>query len=103
MGRKSFKEKEQAYLEKNKISSESTEIYIPSKRKQDEAIELLKEKGFHVTFIDSILYCECKDNEEYKRYESVLLEHFGIGGKVAFSFGASIKNYTEPEIEEPER
>ena len=92
MARKTVKEKEQAYLAKKQTTDTSTvtTTYIPQPTNQDRALELLQNKGFTVTIKDSILYCYCKNEAEYKSYVQTLLDNFGQNKKVPFSFGATI-------------
>lgn len=102
--KKSFEEKQKDYLKKNKVTlPEEPHTFILQKRKQDEALEMLIKAGFRAGFKDFILYCECADNEEYQKYENFLLKHFGKDGKVAFSYGASIKNFNNEKALEYEK
>ena len=96
MVKKSFKEKEQEFLLKNNKGIIPEKTYIPQKTEREKALEFLLNKGFNVCIKDMVLYCECEDEEEFNKYKSILLEHFNKDGKVAFSFGGSIKN---PNIE----
>lgn len=89
MGRKSFKEKEQEFLNKNKVPEK---IYIPTKRKQDEALEELKNKGFDVFFKDGLLHCNCENEKVFENFKTYLLNKYGDGKNVSFSFGATIIN-----------
>lgn len=90
--KKSFEEKERAFLEKNKTKFPTQESggYTPPKTKRDEAYELLEKKGFSVSYKDFVLFCECSSEEEYERYVDILKSNFGKNGKVPFSYGANI-------------
>ena len=92
MAKKSFKDKEDAFKKKSGISLEEKGTYIPQKTEREKALELLEKKGFKVSIKDNLLYCECKDEEEYDKYKSILIHNFGRDEKVPFSFGASIKS-----------
>ncbi len=116
MARKSFKEKEQAFLSKqNKGENTTTAVpsYVPMKTEREKAYELLQAKGFDVCYRNTVLYCNCKDTDEYEQYRATLIKHFGKDDKVPFSYGASIGNpvhsvradlkYEEDEINEEEK
>lgn len=95
MARKSFKEKEKAFLSKQnkeETTTTSASSYVPLKTQREKAYDLLKEKGFNVSYRNTVLYCDCKDAEEYEEYRAVLIKHFGKDDKVPFSYGASIGN-----------
>lgn len=89
----SFKKKEEAFKKKNNlVSSEEKSGFVPQKTERDKALEFLEKKGFKVSIKDGILYCECKDEDEFDKYKSTLISNFGRDGKAPFSFGGCLKN-----------
>lgn len=92
--KKSFKDKEKAFLEKQKSNTTSvSEVAerVVLKTASEQAYEELLKNGFNVSFQNTtLLYCQCKDTEEYERYREFLVKNYGHDGKVPFSFGASI-------------
>ena len=91
MAKKTFEEKQKQYKEKNGISTNEKPSYIPKKTEREKALELLEQKKFKASIKDNTLYCECKNEEEYEKYQTFLLEYFGKDGKVPFSYGGCIK------------
>ena len=89
MAKKTFKEKEQEFLSKQK-GSETTAFQSlgVTKTKSEIAYDLLLRNNFTVFLRDSIIYCECENKEAYEEYKEFLLNNFGNNGKVPFSFGA---------------
>lgn len=88
-----FKKKEEAFKKKNNLgTSEEKSGYIPQKTERDKALEFLEKRGFKVSIKDGILYCECKDEDEFDKYKSTLISNFGRDGKAPFSFGGCLKN-----------
>ena len=113
MGRKSFKDKEREFLAKNKINLEEKQnTFVQKQTESEKAYEYLKNKGFNVSIKDRVLYCICKDKEEYQLYVDTLLKEFGreenaygnditegikVIKKVPFSYGTTIKTYDDYE------
>lgn len=102
MARKTVKEKEKAFLSKrpNTPLEQTESTYVPSKSERDIALELLQKNGFNALIKDGVLYCECRNKGEYKRYVEFLKMKCNRNGEIPFSYGASVGNKPE-EANEP--
>lgn len=96
---KSFKEKEENFKKKSGITPEE-KAYVPQKTAREYALEMLLKHQYKAEIKDNLLYCECKDEDDFLHCKSLLLEHFGRDGKVPFSFGASLRDGFKENNEE---